>query len=455
MVVATALLGFEAGGESLAIDAGAVQEIISVPHVSRVPNAPPSLEGVASVRGQAVPILSVAMLRGRERGIGKRVLILHQQPPVGLLVDNVASIRSADSATPLDLEALLRPALRSAGRRTIGDGRALRKEGEHEKTVTLGLLIFAIGTQEFALPLDQVKETMALSANVTPVPQSDAAVMGTISHGGSVLPVFALATLLAMRPREQVRRPGIVVALAHGRPVGFAVDELRSVVSVSMEALDPVPTVIARRLSEAKINAICRLDDGKRLVSVLGSATLLQGVEAGQLPEFDRMTISEDRRETEMTDPFVLFQIGDQAFGLPAVAVETVVQRPERLTKLPRSPDFIDGIMNLHGRVVPIIDQRRRFGAPVATRGGERVMIVSLGNLQAGFVVDHVKDVLRMPREAVSPAPDITDGTKVIDRVATLEGGERIVLLIDPAELLDETERQMLIALRNRASRKS
>src|ERR1700722_276262 len=455
MVVATALLGFEAGGESLAIDAGAVQEIISVPPVSGVPNAPPSLEDVASVRGQAVPILSVAMLRGRERGIGKRVLILHQQPPVGLLVDNVASIRSADSATPLDLEALLRPALRSAGRRTIGDGRALRKEGEHEKTVTLGLLIFAIGTQEFALPLDQVKEPMALSANVTPVPQSDAAVMGTISHGGSVLPVFALATLLAMRPREQVRRPGIVVALAHGRPVGFAVDELRSVVSVSMEALAPVPTVIARRLSEAKINAICRLDDGKRLVSVPDSATLLQGVEAGQLPEFDRMTISEARRETEMTDPFVLFQIGDQAFGLPAAAVETVVQRPERLTKLPRSPDFIDGIMNLHGRIVPIIDQRRRFGAPLATRGGERVMIVSLGNLQAGFVVDHVKDVLRMPREAVTPAPDITDGTKVIDRVATLEGGERIVLLIDPAELLDETERQMLIALRNRASHKS
>src|ERR1700722_5650646 len=106
MVVATALLGFEAGGESLAIDAAAVQEIIGVPHVSRVPNAPPSLEGVASVRGQAVPILSVAALRGRERALGKRVLILHQRPPVGLLVDNVASIGSAGPTTPLDLGAL-------------------------------------------------------------------------------------------------------------------------------------------------------------------------------------------------------------------------------------------------------------------------------------------------------------------------------------------------------------
>jgi purine-binding chemotaxis protein CheW len=455
MVVPTALLAFEAGGERLAIDAAAVQEIIGVPHISRVPNAPPSLEGVASVRGQAVPILSVATLRGRERGLGKRVLILHQQPAVGLLVDNVASVRAVESTVPLDLETLLRPALRSAGTTTLGNSRAIRKEVELKKTVTIGLLIFVVGTQEFALPLDQVKETMALSADVTPVPQSDAAVAGTVSYGGSVLPIFALATLLSMPSREHVRRPGIVVALVHGRPVGLAVDELRSVALVSADAIDPVPTVIARRLSEAKINAICRLDDGKRLVSVLDSAALLKGVDAGQLTEFERMTIFEERRETEMTDPFVIFQIGEQAFGLPAAVVETVVQRPQRLTKLPRSPDFIDGIMNLHGRVVPIIDQRRRFGAPVVVRGGERVMIVSLGNLQAGFVVDHVKDVLRIPRDAVTPAPNITDGTKVIDRVATLEGGDRIVLLIDPAELLDETERQMLIALRNKASHKS
>jgi purine-binding chemotaxis protein CheW len=455
MTAATALLAFEAGGEPLAIDASAVQEIVSVPRISRVPNAPPSLEGVASVRGLAIPILSVAALRGREPQPGKRVLILHQQPPVGLLVDRVAALRPAGSIVPLDVDALLLPALRPAARTKIRGGGTFRKEVELEQTVKIGLLIFAIGTQEFALPLDQVKETMALPANVTPIPQSDTAVIGTISYGGSILPIFALATLLAVQSREHVSRPGVVVALVRGRPVGFAVDEFCSVTLVSVEALDPVPTVIARRLSEAKINAICRLDDGERLVSVLDSATLLQGVEAGQLSELDKMTTSEDRRDTEMTDPFVLFQIGDQTFGLPAEVVETVVQRPDRLTKLPRSPDFIEGVMNLHGRVVPIVDQRRRFGASVVAGGRERVMIVSLGNLQAGFVVDHVKDVLRIPREAVMPAPDITDGTKVIDRVATLAGGERIVLLIDPAELLDDAERQMLVALRNRTSDKS
>ncbi len=128
------------------------------------------------------------------------------------------------------------------------------------------------------------------------------------------------------------------------------------------------------------------------------------------------------------------------------------MRRPERLTRLPKSPDFIEGIINLRGRALPIIDQRSRFGAPPAGRGRDRVIVVALGELRAGFVVDHVREVMRLPLDAVTPAPEMTDGTKIFDRVATLDGGERIVLLIDPAELLDTAERQMLIALRNKAS---
>jgi purine-binding chemotaxis protein CheW len=261
--------------------------------------------------------------------------------------------------------------------------------------------------------------------------------------------------LLGMRPREGNHRKAIVIALVQGRPVGLVVDKLHSITRVSPEALDPVPAVIARRASEAKVNAICRLDSGRRLVSVLDSASLLHGVQSGQLPEFNAMTVSDDRGIAEMTDPFIIFKIGDQTFGLPAGVVKEVVRRPQSLTKIPRSPDFIEGVMNLRGHAVPVIDQRARFGVSSTASARDCIMIVSMGNLQAGFVVDRVRDVLRMRREAVTPAPEMTEGTKIFDRVATFEDGDEIVLLIDPAELLDETERQMLIALRNKASTQS
>lgn len=456
MVSATpaALLAFEAGGEPLTIDAAHVREIVGRPRITRVPHAPASLEGVASVRGSAVPILSVSVLRGRERSAGTQVLILDQEPPVGLLIDSVAAITSVGTGAPLDLEALLRPAIRPDTKKKTGRAAAVRTAMTAEAAPHIGLLIFTVGTQEFALPLDQVKETLPLSDGIAPLPSSDKAIVGTMHYRDLLLPVFSLGALLAVKTRDGTARPAIVIALVHGRPIGLVVDALQSVTRIPTDALDPVPSVIARRVSEAKISAICRLDAGRRLVSVLDTAQLLHGLEAGILPEIDTMSASDSKAATQMTDPFLIFQIGSQTFGLPAAVVEEVVQKPERLTRIPRSPDFIEGVMNLRGKVLPIIDQRARFGATPSPDARARVIVVSMGDLQAGFVVDDVREVLRMPQDTITSAPKINDGTNVFDRVAVLEGGERIVLLIDPAELLDGTERQMLTALRTKVSTK-
>ena len=449
-----ALLAFEAGGEPLTIDAAHVREIVGLPRIARVPHAPASLEGVASVRGSAIPILSVSVLRGRERSPGTQVLILDQEPPVGLLVDNVAAITSTGTGTPLDLEALLRPAFRSETKKKTSRATAVRSAIAVEAAPHVGLLIFTVGEQEFSLRLDQVKETLPLSDRIAPMPNSDKAIVGTMHYRDVLLPVFSLCVLLALNTRNRAPRPGIVIALVHGRPVGFVVDAFQSVTRVPTDAIDAVPSVIARRVSEAKISAICRLDGGRRLVSVLDTAQLLHGLEAGMLPEIDAMSASENNAAAQMTDPFLIFQIGSQTFGLPAAVVEEVVQKPERLTKIPRSPAFIEGVMNLRGKVVPVIDQRARFGTTPSSDARARVIVVSMGDLQAGFVVDGVREVLRMPQDTITSVPEINDGTKVFDRVAVLEGGERIVLLIDPAELLDGTERQMLTALRTKVSSK-
>ena len=449
-----ALLAFEAGGEPLTIDAAHVREIVGRPRITRVPHAPASLEGVASVRGSAVPILSVSVLRGRERSAGTQVLILDQEPPVGLLVDSVAAITSDGTGTPLDLEALLRPALRSETKKKTSRTAAVRTAITVEAAPHIGLLVFTVGEQEFALPLDQVKETLPLSDRIAPMPNSDKAIVGTMNYRDVLLPIFSLGVLLALKTSDRASRPGIVIALVHGRPIGLVVDALQSVMRVPTDALDAVPSVIARRVSEAKISAICRLDDGRRLVSVLDAAQLLHGLEAGMLPEIDAMSASENNAAAQMTDPFLIFQVGSQTFGLPAAVVEEVVQKPERLTRIPRSPDFIEGVMNLRGKAVPVIDQRTRFGATPSSDARARVIVVSMGDLQAGFVVDGVREVVRMQQDTITSAPKINEGTKVFDRVAVLEGGERIVLLIDPAELLDETERQMLTALRTKVSSK-
>ena len=79
-------------------------------------------------------------------------------------------------------------------------------------------------------------------------------------------------------------------------------------------------------------------------------------------------------------EQFIVFRLGEQEYGLPIVAVDEIARPPEHITRLPKAPAFIEGVMNLRGGVVPIVDLRRRFDLPPkelqATR---RILVVAVG----------------------------------------------------------------------------
>jgi purine-binding chemotaxis protein CheW len=193
------------------------------------------------------------------------------------------------------------------------------------------------------------------------------------------------------------------------------------------------------------------MEGGRRLVSVLSSDRLLTTGKAAQLPEKanSEMIVPNEARADEQ---ILLFRLGADEFGIPVSAVREVTLRPKRLTSLPRAPAFVDGVMNLRGQVVPVIDQRRRFGIPHADAARKPVLVVALGASLAGFVVDAVTRVASVDAQALQPAPDLGLGNaSVIDRVATLDIGGRLVLLVDPQELLDRAERDLLAAMESGA----
>jgi purine-binding chemotaxis protein CheW len=98
--------------------------------------------------------------------------------------------------------------------------------------------------------------------------------------------------------------------------------------------------------------------------------------------------------------------------------------------------------------VVPVIDQAQRFGGAPASGVRQRIIVVQLGELLAGFVVDAVSDVMRVSASALRPAPDLGgEETRIFDRVANLEEAGRMVLIVSPQDLLDRAERAMLEGL--------
>ncbi|EJL26228.1 chemotaxis signal transduction protein [Novosphingobium sp. AP12] len=433
--------------------ASLVQEIVPLPRLARVPHAPAALLGVAQIRGVIVPVLSVASLLGRAQSPVQRVIVAEMDGLVGLAVTRVSQIVNDDEAIcalQVDFASLIGAAVperrerRSAGAIVAATGRT--EEAPAEAVV---LVAFAVAGQDFALPLSSTEEVLRLPAGIARLPHADAAALGSVASRGAVLPLLSLAALLALPIAPMTGRSRVVVVRIGAHRVGLVVDAMRSIERVAEREIDAVPQVLNRGGSEARIQAICRLDGGTRLVSVLApdqlvdkdiTARLLQGETRGK-GEMTGGTDVQDER-------FLLFRIGEESFGLPIDAVQEVALLPPRLTPLPKAPAFVQGVMNVRGQVIPVIDQARRFNGVPVVGSKARVIVVRIGELTAGFTVDAVSQVVQPSADALRPAPDLgSEGARVFDRVAALDGEDTLVLIVSPQELLDRAERDLLLAL--------
>jgi purine-binding chemotaxis protein CheW len=443
------LLTFRVGDERFGVPAAIVREVVRLPRVTRVPHSPASLIGLGNFRGTVLPIVSFASLTDRTAGSERRVILLDAANPIALAVDDVTALgeEAGNAPDPIDVDALTARDFAGGGQRkarAVARTDATDAEAARDQ---VPLVAFAVAGQEYALPIGAVEEVLRLPAGIALMPHADDVVVGSIAVRDVLLPLLSLQALLALPGTPDLARARVVVVRIGTHRVGLVVDAMRAILRVDARDIDQVPAVLARGSAEARIQAICRLDEGRRLVSVLAvehlvrddlTARLLQGAEA-------RMA---EQVETETYEQFLLFRIGEEEFGLPVENVIEVTVLPTRLTRLPNAPDFVQGVMNLRGQVVPVIDQARRFGGTAASGARKRVIVVRLGALQAGFVVESVSEVMRVPAGALRPAPVLGgEQTRVFDRIANLQDAGRMVLIVSPQELLDRAERELLATL--------
>jgi purine-binding chemotaxis protein CheW len=142
----------------------------------------------------------------------------------------------------------------------------------------------------------------------------------------------------------------------------------------------------------------------------------------------------------------VSFTIGDEEFGVDILKVQEI-NRMLAVTRVPNSPEYIDGVINLRGKVIPIIDLRRRFRMDRKEHDkNTRIVVVELSGKVVGFVVDAVSEVLRIPKSVTEPPPPIVAGidAEYITAVGKLE--DRLLILLDLEKVLVGDEKEALAA---------
>lgn len=485
-------LTFRSDGRLYAVAANKVSEVVRMAPLARVPQAPKSLLGLANLRGAVVPVAGVRSLMGRSEiatSDRSRLVVLGGAMPVALAVDEVASLVTVEAqqiqageadvsaeaderlqgvfqsgagvTKILDIEALL-------ARAFPREGTARKSSGGRAKTVTAAsaeivlrrrLITFDVAGQEYALSLDAVREIVLAPASLAHVPGSDEAVRGVMAYRDGLLPLLSLRVLLGLGGEAPESGGKIIVTVVAGTVVGLIADGARSILSVDPQLIEPAPKVLSARAGgEARIQEIYRAGHG-RLISILIAETLFREDVMQKLAQ----TTAEagaggavaDSKTAELR--FLVFRLDGNEFALPIDAVDEVARVPEQVTRLPKTPKFLEGVVNLRGVVLPVVDQRRRFDMPPSDGGAaRRLVVVTSGAHRAGLIVDSVTEVLRCAADAIQPAPELMAGEALalVGSVINLQASGRMVLLLDPAELLSRTERGLLDAFSKTASGK-
>ncbi len=497
---------FSVAGEMFAVPMGPVQEIIRMPEVARLPLAPAVLDGLANLRGRVLPIINLRRLfhcEHLEHDDATRAVVINLGQPLGFVVDRVASVLSVepheiepataiqsiveadyltgvikrprsdgghDLLMTLDFARLVENHFASVKRLGADDSRGTGEPDAFSGTDAddagdsdeLRLVSFSVAGQEYGIDIADVQEIVQVPERITALPNVAHHVLGMISLRQRLLPLVSLRGLFSL-PEEDLSEHHriVVVSLPGGGQVGLVTDAVKEVLGIPRNQADAMPSILAEDSRMQEFSSICRLDGGKRLVSIIATDRLLglsdirdalsATASQASTDQPGKTAMRQDSTDTDQDSPdddtqAVIFRLGAEEFAVPIMSVQEIVRVPEVLTRVPKTPDFIEGVINLRGTVLPVIDQRTRLGLPAIERNdGQRIMVYLLGGTRTGFIVDSVAEVLRIPRQQIAPAPEMSqEQSRLIRHVAKLDGDKRLVMMLDPNHLLQGREMQAM-----------
>jgi purine-binding chemotaxis protein CheW len=488
---------FALGEERLAFPLERVQEIIRMPDTAEVPMGPSVLHGLANLRGRVLPIVSLRACCGQkpiDADDATRVIVVDCGTPLGFVVDRVSAvitvapedIESTDAMQStldarllagvikggqsemtaiLDVQEIVDREFASTTRRLIETGTAVAS-GEIAKVAEDGdddtvfeMVSFVVDGQEYALPIDEIQEIVQVPASVSLVPNADRRVLGVMDLRGGLLPLISLRRVFGLA-QEHIDESAriIVVPLedteSHKRvQVGVVMDTVREVLRVPLDLVDALPQFVGGAAT-TEVESVCRLDGGQRLVSVLSAARLFSGADLrAAVDSYDSGKQTEEPMDeqqadewTDTDDQLVVFRIAGEEYCLSVDAVQEIIRVPDELIRVPKSLAFVEGLVNLRGAVLPVIDLRARLGLARSERGDlQRIVVVIVGGVRTGFVVDSVVEVLKLERGSLEQAPELSEEqARLISEVANLVDVNRMLLVLDHAQLLDAGQREAI-----------
>ncbi|MFH1783769.1 MAG: chemotaxis protein CheW [bacterium] len=152
--------------------------------------------------------------------------------------------------------------------------------------------------------------------------------------------------------------------------------------------------------------------------------------------------MAEEKRINDLQ--LVVFRLSDEEYAIPIIQVHEII-KPTDVTRIPGMPEFVEGVINLRGKVIPIIDIRKRFRLGIKKQTEDtRVVVVDVDIQVVGLIVDSVTEVLRIPSESIDPVPATISriSSEYLSGIGKLRG--RLLIILDVGRMLTDLEKVSL-----------
>lgn len=141
----------------------------------------------------------------------------------------------------------------------------------------------------------------------------------------------------------------------------------------------------------------------------------------------------------------VSFNLAREEYGIDVLKVREIIRMPN-ITRVPNTPQYVDGVINLRGKVIPIISMRNRFGLTgIGNNSQTRIMVLDVAGELMGFIVDAVSEVIRISADEIQPSPVMASGAIEQDCICgVIIRTERLLVLLDLEKMFSGEERQLI-----------
>jgi len=156
-----------------------------------------------------------------------------------------------------------------------------------------------------------------------------------------------------------------------------------------------------------------------------------------------------NQAETKSDVQLAVFQLDGQPYAIDIEKIKQII-RPLKITKLPRAPSFVEGVIDLRGVVLPVVDMRKRFSLPSrgeAESKDDKIIIVSVAKKIVGIVVDDVTEVIPMAKNEIQPPPRVVKGVEANYLKGVCRYHDQILMILNLDELLTAEEKIQIAAI--------